>query len=798
MTTPSMQPDPEPGPIETDPRAVWPGRETAASGSPTAADLEVLDLCAAAAGLEFDPALARRMLDQAARLHPGPAATTWLPRLAEVAHAVGFRVSEASWTTSQAVTAAVPAMPVLAFVPGADGGSGQWVALLDHKGNKAKLAGVRPGDADRWLNAAGVARLLGVRNASTPLTWAVLQPITPCEGLRAPDAVGAIPGHRLGHEAVAGDGHGHGHGAAPGHTGGHHAHGPGPLRRLYGLMQPEWRDIRVVIAYGIGMGVLSLATPLAIEALVNTVARTLLIQQLVVLTLILLGCLALAAMLRAMQTWIVEQIQRRLFVRLAADLSYRLPRVRVDAYDHHNGAELVNRFFDVLTVQKVTAMLLLDGIAIVLQSVVGLVVLGFYNVSLLGFDLVIIGAMSFLVFQLGRGAVRTSIRESRAKYAVAACLEEMARSPLAFKGQGGPDFALDRADALMRVYLTARGDHFRILFRQIVFALGLQAVATSLLLGLGGWLVINGQLNFGQLVAAELIVALVVGSFAKLGKQLEGWYDLMAAVDKIGHLVDLPLERQDGEALRAVAPPVGASLAISHLAYHYHEHHAVLHDLNLVVKPGERVALIGPSGSGKSTLADLLYGLRLPSGGHIRFDGINLRDLSLEAIRSEIALVKGLELVEDTILENVRAGRTGLSLADVHDALEAVDLADEVAHLPDGMQTRLSLSGGPLSLGQARRLMLARALAGRPRLLVLDEALDGLDLDARRHLFESVFDRNAPWTLLVVTHEQGVAARCDRAIALADGHVSRSIAMDNGHSADLETWLMEAHPWRHT
>ncbi len=785
VPAPAVPPTPTPAPApDPDLTAVTPG------------GLEVLDHCAVAAGLEFDPVLARRLLDQAARLHPGPPAETWLPRLAEAARAVGFRVSESRWTPRQAVTAAVPALPVIAFVPDAAGTGGSWVVLLDHVGRKARVAGARPGDPDRWLDAAAIARLVGAAGAGSPARWAVLQPITPCDGLRNPDA-GQGHGHGRGHDAGHGGGHGHGHGHGPGHAPAH-GHGLSPLRRLYGLIRPEWRDIKVVIAYAVGISVLSLATPLAIEALINTVARTLLVQQLVVLTLILLGCLGLAAALRSMQTWVVELIQRRLFVRLAADLSYRLPRVPLEAYDRQNGPELINRFFDVLTVQKVASMLLLDGIAILLQSAVGLVVLGLYNVILLGFDLAVIGAMSFLVFQIGRGAVRTSIRESRAKYAVAAGLEEMARTPLAFKGRGGYDYALDRTDGLLREYLTARAEHFRILFRQITFALGLQAVATSTLLGLGGWLVINGQLNFGQLVAAELIVALVVGSFAKLGKQLEGWYDLMAAVDKIGHLVDLPLERDDGEALRALAPPGGTALTLRGVAYSYGgHHHPVLHGLDLSVAPGERLAIVGASGSGKSTLAELLYGLRAPGAGHIAFDGVNLRDLSLEALRSEVALVQGLDLIEDTILENVRAGRTGISLGEAHDALVAVGLADEVAHLPDGMHTRVMASGPPLSLGQARRLMLARALVGRPRLLVLDEALDGLDLDSRGHVFDTIFDPAAPWTLVVVTHEQVVAARCDRAVALAGGHLARSTPMNNGHSADLETWLKETNPWRH-
>ena len=169
-------------------------------------------------------------------------------------------------------------------------------------------------------------------------------------------------------------------------------------------MRPELqRDLWLIVAYAVGVGILSLATPLAIEMLVTTVALNQMYQQLVVLTLILFACLALAALLRGLQTYMVELMQRRVFVRVAADLAYRLPRVRIDAYDRANGPELVNRFFDVLTVQKVAALLLLDGISVVLGAAFGLIVLAFYHPFLLGFDLVVLGSMTFLVFLLGPG-----------------------------------------------------------------------------------------------------------------------------------------------------------------------------------------------------------------------------------------------------------------------------------------------------------------------------------------------------------------------------------------------------------
>jgi ABC-type bacteriocin/lantibiotic exporter with double-glycine peptidase domain len=725
--------------------------------------LELLEYLAKSAGVEFDPLLAELALGRAGRDVPGDLGATWPARLGRAGRDIGLRVAVARCPVRQAVATATPATPVVAHA-----GEGRWVVVTGRRGRRARVAGVAAGEADRWLGEGELARLLGAAGPAEAAEWAFVQPLAACDGL---------------HSGAAEAGH---------HRGGHHDHheAPSPFRRLLGLIRPEARDIRAVAAFAVAVGLLSLATPLAVEALVSTVAMSLLVQQLVVLSLVLLACLALAAAIRALQTYVVEVIQRRIFVRVASDLAYRLPRVRVDAYDREHGPELVNRFFDVLTVQKVGAALLLDGIALLLQAMFGLAILAFYHPYLLGFDLVILAALAFAVFLLGRGAIATSIRESRAKYAVAGCLEEMARAPLAFKlGGDGAEFAMNRADALTRAYLAARGDHFAVVLRQVVFALGFQAISTAALLGLGGWLVIQGQLTLGQLVAAELIVATVAGSFAKLGKHLEGWYDLMAAVDKLGHLIDLPLERRDGET--PVVPAAGAALGLRGVSYGYDGHHPALDHLDLELAPGERVAVVGPSGSGKSTLVDLIYGLRTPTAGRITLDGVNLRDLRLEALREHVAAVKGLDVIEGTVLDNVRAGRGAISLSDVHRALEAAGLAGEVAALPDGMHARLSPGGGPLSLGQARRLMLARAVAGRPRLLVLDGALDGLDQDARRRALAALFDPSAPWTLLVITQDRDIALQCDRIVSLRGGESEHPPMMANGHSPDTESWLKE-------
>ncbi len=547
-------------------------------------------------------------------------------------------------------------------------------------------------------------------------------------------------------------------------AGGGHGHAPArPFVRLGHLLRPERRDVVAVVVFASAVAVLSLATPIAVESLVNTVSFGILVWPVVALTGVLAGCLGLAAAIRALQVYVIEGVQRRLFVRVVADYAHRLPRVRLDALDGLHGPDLANRFFDVLTFQKSLATLLLDGVALVVTAAVGMTVLAFYHPFLLGYDVALVLLVAFAVFALGRGGVGTSLDESHAKYDVAAWLEESLRNPRAFRFAGGRHFVMEKSDRLAAGYVAARRNHFRVVWRQTVFGLGLQVVAGAALLGLGGYLVVDRQLTLGQLVAAELIVALVVSSVAKIGKYAETYYDLMSSAEKLGLATDLPAERANGEG----PADDGPGMAVRVRGVGGVPHRPLPPGPDWHAGPNERVAVVGPPGAGKTTLFEVLCGLREPGRGAVEVDGIDLRGLSPDRVRGQAALVGGPDVFLGTVAENVRVGRPHLTAADVREALGAVGLLAVVHALPGGVDAPLTPDAGPLSSCEALRLTVARALAGRPRLLILDGVLDGPALRACPGLVPKLFDRAAPWTLLVATADPGVARLCDRVVDLA-------------------------------
>lgn len=539
-------------------------------------------------------------------------------------------------------------------------------------------------------------------------------------------------------------------------TSGHHAGAPAirPWARLMDLLRLERRDVWTILAFALGVGLLSIVTPAAIEALVNTVAFGVLLWPVVVLALVMLAFLVFSAMLRAMQVLVAEYIQRRIFARTAHEFTVRFAKAEMDSFGGLNPTDIVNRFFEVASVQKAITSLLVEGVGIVMITVVGLVVLAFYHPYLLTFAIVLAVLVIFLVTVLGIGGVRTSIKESYAKYDMAAWLEEIAKCPHTFRFGKGGSLAIERANELAGAYIDARKNHFRVVWRQTLFALLVEAIASTVLLGLGGWLVINRQLNLGQLVAGELLVTLVLTALSKIGKYIETFYDLQASLDKLGVVATLTLEPAGGERLPESDRPMRVVAEIRRGEKVQ----------RLEAQAGERVAVVGPSGCGKTFLLETLSLLRVPLEGLLEFDSIDARSLDRSATRLNIALVGQAETFAGTVAENIRVGRSEISAADLRRALEMVGLAETIARLPQGVATPLGSDGLPLSTNELLRLSIARAIAGRPRLLLIDGLLDGLDMRDCPELVASLFDRSAPWTLVIVTAREEIRQRCDKTV----------------------------------
>ena len=704
----------------------------AAPGTAEAIRLEatqrVVGELARALGVTVDSTALRESVRQASGLEP-------LEALERVAHRADLAASAHRMPLADAVWMADSTLPIVAWAPA----TSEWIAIFRHGFFRARVwRSSLPEAGTSTMPRRELAALLGLQGPGETLDVGVVR-------LQRPAEPGAMH--------AAHDGHAHG--------------AMSPVRRVLALVRPEMPELWTILAFSAITGLLYLALPLAVSAFISNlgfgVASGPFVQALAIIAVVLMMCLGVASALRGLQQVVVEVIQRRVFVRLGADIAHRLPNVDLEAIDSVHAPELVNRFLDVATVQKSASMLLLTGINLVLSAAIGLTVLAFYHPYLLAYSIALIAALSVIIFVVGRRAVRTSIEESRRKYEVVGWLEEIARHPRVFKGPGGEALALSRADDLLRGYLGARSTHFRILMRQIGSLLALEVIGATALLALGGWLVLSQQLTLGQLVASEIILSTIIASISKLGKQFEAWYDAVAAVDKLGHLIDLPLERTGGESVPAPAP--GASVDVRSIAYARLGRKPAFEGLSFRVEPGERVALLGSRGMGTSSVLELLLGMRNPQHGEIAIDGLDIRSWDLMALRAQCCILRSTDLITGTIAENIRLGLPGIGGADLQRAIEASGLSETLRNLPEGLATPLMTGGLPLTGRQRARLLAARALAAKPRLLLLDEILDGHEgtLDA---LAKVLVEAPHPWTVIVATRDPRVAARCPRTIEL--------------------------------
>ncbi len=627
---------------------------------------------------------------------------------------IGIRVR---WVACEGVDLAAIARPDLPLV-GIDPEHGRWWIVDNSSMGKVRTT------STGWEHARWVAPAL--LPTARPMAWARVEPLLPA----SPWA--SKPGSTL-----------------------------RPIDRVWGLLKSERNDVVVVLVYAVLAGVLSLATPLTIQVLINQLAFGVVLQPILFLGLALLACLTLAAGLQIAKRYVVEVIQRRVFVRAVSDLAARFTRVRIDQLDGRYGPELANRFFDVLTLQKATSTLLLDGSTAVLQALVGFSLLALYHPVLLLFDVFAILLVAVVLLPLGWGAERTAIQESKAKYAVASWLEEVARHPMLFKLSGG-HLGERRADLLTRTYLDARRHHFNVFFRQYSGMQIANVVLQVVLMVSCGWLVLEGQLTLGQLVAAEFIVASAITGVSKFTDKLETVYDLLAGIDKLGSLLDLEAERSGGRHRGARVD--GASIGLQAVSYDGQAGRVA--PIELAIGSGESLCVFGQAGSGKSTLAEILLGLRPPTKGVVLRDGMPIDALAPEEVFGEAALLRVGEVVQGRLEDNLLLGRE-VGPEALWAALEEVGIAEAVRGLPDGLKTVLGDKGQPLSGSQFLDLQVARALLASPRVVVVDGLLDGLDPSRRARLFAALLRR--PSTLVVFTEDRAVAGECDRTVSLGGG-----------------------------
>jgi putative ABC transport system ATP-binding protein len=538
-----------------------------------------------------------------------------------------------------------------------------------------------------------------------------------------------------------------------------------PVERLLTLIRSEKNDLFVLFYLTLGYSILGIATPLAVQALVNNITMGGVMQPLVVISIILFSLLVLSGFLYVLELYLVEYIQRRLFVDTAMHVAHKTQGAIISIYDKTNPVELVNRFFDIITIQKSAASLLTTGLIAMIQVVIGSIILIFYSFYFSIIVLMVILFFWFTISILGKNATKTAIDESKAKYATAAWLETIAGNFYLFKFYNGLQRAESYTNALAHKYLNKRASHFTYLLWQNFTAVMFYAFIGTAMLAIGGMLVVNSQINLGQFVAAELIFFGVLAAFVRMVSKLGDYYDILAALDKIGVLDDLPQEEIKNS--QTVLDSLNA-ITVNNLSFAYTSRVHPIQDINFSISKGHNIAIMGLSGTGKSTIVDLITGLRIPDNGQIEFNGVDLRQINRLALRNKIGIATEIEVFEGTIIDNIRLDNTTISLHEINDVLEELGLIDDIAQLEHGLDTQLTGFGAPLSTTQLQRLMLVRAIVINPDMLIIDGIIDNLNLEQIQLVINYLLKRQQDWMLLLTTRSEHIANQFEQQIFLRD------------------------------
>ncbi len=546
-----------------------------------------------------------------------------------------------------------------------------------------------------------------------------------------------------------------------------------PWQRLARLLKVDKREIGHIYLYALVGGAISLSLPLGVQAIINLISGGQVATSWGVLIAFVTIGVGFTGALQVMQLALAENIQQRLFTRSAFEFAYRIPRIRYDAVSGRYLPELVNRFFDTISVQKGLAKLLLDLPLALLQIVLCIILLAIYHPFFIVFGLLLLLLLVLIFRFTGRRGLATSLDESTYKYRVAYWLEEVGRSQDTFKMVGRTNLPMERTDALVHGYVTARRAHFRVLLGQYTAMVVFKVIVTLGLLALGGLLVIKEQMNIGQFVAAEIVILLMINAVEKIIMNIATVYDVLTALEKIGQVTDIALERTGGLTPLTTDPQQGLEVRAAGLCFtSMWNKRAVLTDVDLHLAPGEKVCLSGSNGSGKTTLLRILGGGIPPSAGSLLMDGHPLNSLELEHTRALIGdSLSDEDIFTGTVMDNITVGRTWITEEHVVEACRMTGLMEKLALLPDGLLTKLDPQGARLPRSLVKRVVLARTIAGSPRMILLEDSLQDWEPHDREHLLGHLTAPERPWTLVIVSNDPWVQQRCHRTLHLRNGHL---------------------------
>jgi len=546
-----------------------------------------------------------------------------------------------------------------------------------------------------------------------------------------------------------------------------------PYQRFWLLLKPDQKEIYQVYTYAFFKGVIALSLPIGIQSIINLIQGGSISAAWLVLVFIVILGIAMGGYMQLMQMRITETIQQKIFTRAAFDFTYRIPKIKFEEIYKHYAPELVNRFFDVLTLQKSLSKIIIDFSTAILQILFGLILLSLYHPFFILFSISLIVLVFAIIKLTTKKGLETSLNESKYKYKVVSWLEELARTKDSFKLAGKTNLPEIKTDERVMGYLTYRENHYQILKLQYILLLVFKILVAMGLLIAGGILVLEQKMNIGQFVAAEIIILLVIDSSEKIIINLENVFDILTSLEKIGQVTDMKIDEYESKSSLKDEITRPIKIEINNLSFCYPGRNKnVLNNISYQFDAHKHYCITGNNGSGKSTLIHIISGLYRGQEGNICVNEFPIENYNIPDLYSVIG--NGLSeetLFEGTLLENITLGRKHILQEDINWSIENVLLKDFIKLLPKGIDTPIDISGRQLPKSVTQKIILARSIVNRPKLLLIENQIDCIEAEDRKKIIDFLTNKNNNWTLICVSNDSYMHQKCDKIIRMSNGEI---------------------------
>lgn len=552
-----------------------------------------------------------------------------------------------------------------------------------------------------------------------------------------------------------------------------------PFRRFINLLQPEKSLVFTIYIYAVFAGLISLSLPLGIQAIINLImGGSVSTSWIVLVALVILGII-IGGVLQVRQLTINEVLQQKIFSRASFEFAYRIPRFRIEQIKQAYLPELINRFFDTMSVQKGLSKILIDFSTAFFQIVFGLMLISFYHPFFILFSFFLVVLVFLIVRITGPKGLKTSLVESKYKYETAHWLEELARNIESFKMAGDSTLPLEKNDKHTANYIRARRSHFDVIINQFTLMIGFKAIVAAGLLLIGGILVFEQEMNIGQFVAAEIIIILVINSVEKMITAIETIYDVLTAVEKIAAVTDLPLE-EFVTGNKPLEPAEGLAIKLRDLNFSEKQSgHTFLKDINLDIKAGDKIGVVGPSNAGKSVLLQIFSGWYSDFEGNLMLNNNSFRDLKVTEIRRQIGdcMATG-GIFQGTIEENISIGSPNSSFEEIKRAAEITGLADYMDTEPQGYQRLLFPEDPTFPKKIKQKILWTRGILGKKSLILWEDIFGMISMNEKKEFIEHLCNKDNPQTVFLVSNDMKILEKCGRVLGMENGEILYDLSID--------------------